>query len=713
MKRLFKSPAMQTWLLFCALPLLSAGAALPAGSDWPTASPESQGFDSKKLESLWSELAKRNTHALFVVRNDQIVFERYTADYSRTKPHGTASLAKALVGGTSLMLAMEDGRIRPDDLASKFVPAWAVDPLKSKITIRQLATHTSGVEDAEADGLPHDKLTGWKGDFWKRPPPPRDPFTLARDAAPVVDPPGAKARYSNPGMAMLAYCVTASLRGSTNEDLRALLRDRILDVIGVPRSEWSIGYSGPVRVEGMDLFGNWGGAAFSPNAAARIGRLMMRRGDWDGRQLVSSKTVQTMTAHAGLPNDSGLCWWVNLHPDGSRVWKSAPADAFWGSGAGHQFLFVVPSLNLIVVRNGNVLDAKADHRDALEKYIVAPLMQSLSSGKPTSVPPSPVIQEIRWAPKETIQRRAQGSDNWPLTWADDDTLYTAYGDGNGFEPFLPEKLSLGLARLRGGPDDFQGENLRAPTFEQRGDGKTGKKASGLLCVNGVLYLWARNAGNSQLAWSSDHGLTWLWAGWKFTNSFGCPTFLNFGKDYAGARDPFVYLYSPDSGSAYEHADRYVLARVPKERIRERAAYESFVQIEANQPVWSSDISQRGPVLRNAGSCYRASVTYDAGLKRYLLVQPVPAATSRDGQGKLDTRFSGGLAVFDAPEPWGPWTTAFSTEQWDIGPGDSASFPTKWMSADGRTCHLVFSGGDCFAVRRAELVLRHDGGAAPK
>ena len=64
---------------------------------------------------------------------------------------------------------------------------------------------------------------------------------------------------------------------------------------------------------------------------------------------------------------------------------------------------------------------------------------------------------------------------------------------------------------------------RAATLEQKGDGKAGKKASGLLMVGGVLYLWVRNAGNAQLAWSEDRGKTWAWADWKLTTSFGCPT----------------------------------------------------------------------------------------------------------------------------------------------------------------------------------------------
>src|SRR5262249_37758272 len=92
-------------------------------------------------------------------------------------------------------------------------------------------------------------------------------------------------------------------------------------------------------------------------------------------------------------------------------------------------------------------------------------------------PPSPVIRKITWEPRETIIRKEHDSDNWPITWADDDALYTAYGDGSGFEPFVPEKLSLGLAKVFGTPPDFKGENLRAPSIEQRGGGKSGRKAS--------------------------------------------------------------------------------------------------------------------------------------------------------------------------------------------------------------------------------------------
>src|SRR5208337_1732763 len=105
--------------------------------------------------------------ALLVVRHGMIVYEWYAEGHGPDHKEGTASLAKAIVGGTSLMVALQDGRMNADDLASKYIPAWRDDPQKGLITIRQLATHTSGIEDAEQDGLDHMQLPGWKGAFWK------------------------------------------------------------------------------------------------------------------------------------------------------------------------------------------------------------------------------------------------------------------------------------------------------------------------------------------------------------------------------------------------------------------------------------------------------------------------------------------------------------------------------------------------------------------
>ena len=315
-------------------------------------------------------------------------------------------------------------------------------------------------------------------------------------------------------------------------------------------------------------------------------------------------------------------------------------------------------------------------------------------------PPSEVITKLTWDPSSSIVRKASGGDNWPITWADDDNLYTAYGDGWGFDPKVPSKLSLGFAKIIGPATGFHGVNIRSPAGEQKGNGKSGKKASGMLMVDGVLYMWARNANNdgehSQLAWSTDHAQNWIWGGWKFTE-FGYPTFINFGKNYSEARDGYVYMVSHDNPSAYSPADRFILTRVPKDQITNRSAYEFYKGPgSGSNPIWTSDIAQRGAVFTNPGRCFRSGISYNAALGRYLWSQIIPA-----GGG---TRFKGGFGIYDAPEPWGPWTTVYFTEKWDVGPGDAASFPPKWMSADGKTIYLVFSGDDYFSVRKAKLTL---------
>jgi hypothetical protein len=334
------------------------------------------------------------------------------------------------------------------------------------------------------------------------------------------------------------------------------------------------------------------------------------------------------------------------------------------------------------------------------------ICHAASAGPP--YPLSPTIEEIVWAPADTIVRRAAGSDNLPVTWADDDAIYITWGDGWGFEPKVPKKLSMGFARVVGGPGDFKGINIRSAA-EQLGGGRSGRKGWGLICVDGVLYLWMGHAdqrgGQSQMAWSADHAQTWTFADWMFPE-FGLIGFINFGKDNNQARDDHVYCYSHDGPLADTPADRFVLMRVPKNRITERDAWEFLERPDQKgQPVWTRDVKRRGAVFCHSDGCLRSAMTYSVALRRYLWWQQIPAPKDRPDRG--DTRFGGGFGIYDAPEPWGPWTTAFYTEKWDVGPGEHGDFSAKWMSADGRELYLVFSGEDSFSVRKATIVLRQN------
>lgn len=689
------------FFLFTAIAFVLTADVEAADFAWETVDPASQGLSKEKLDGLRDDLARNGTQTFLVIRHDKIVYEWYSRDFGPEKVHGTASLAKAVVGGMSLAVAMQDGRIKPGDRATKYIPQWREDPRKSKITVAQLATHTSGLDDAEEGNTPHDKLTGWKGEFWKRAP--RDPFTISRDDVPVLFEPGERVSYSNPGMAMLAYAVTAALPPGGPKDIRALLRERVYEPIGIGPKEWSVGYGATYHSGGLDLVADWGGAAFTARAAARIGRLMLHEGDWDGRRLLAADVVRTCVHPPGTPAGRqweggesptpGFGWWTNR--DGA--WPAVPHDACLGAGAGDQLLIVIPSLDLICVRNGSRLtdeQGQKDHWKTIDRHLLAPLVAAVND---LPLKASAVIRAVHFDPESTIVRKAYDSDNWPITWGDDDNLYTAYGDGHGFEPFIKPKLSLGLARVEGGPRDFHGVNVRSASAERTGGGEKGPKASGMLMVDGTLYMWVRNTHNATLAWSTDHGLNWTW-GFTLDTSFGCPTFLNFGRNYAGAADDYAYIFSQDGPGAYEPYDGVVVARVRRDRIRDRAAYEFFAGSDASgAPTWSPDVSARAHVIHDPGHCDRLDVIYDPGIERYLMAMSF-------GQGK-------GWGLLDAPHPWGPWTVAFQTSDWGLGQTHGYRLPTKWISPDGKEFWLVFSGrdeNDAFCVRRMTLELLRAG-----
>lgn len=344
---------------------------------WTEGKPEDVGMSPEKLDEMCRVLRERSKlDALMIIRHDRVVYEWYGEGYSRHTPHYTASLAKALVGGISLIMALGDGRLRLDDPACKFVPRWRDDPIRSRITLFHLATHSSGIEDSTPR-----KSGTWKERFWRYP----HHYEIARDIAPVLFDPGTKFHYSNPGMAMLAYCISAAYRDAPEPDVKRLLRDMVMRAIGVSDNEWQIagyGHGRPVEIDGLKVYANWGGAAYSPNAVARVGRLMLRRGRWEGRQILDPKWVERATGDVGAPvpdrSDgpnprSGLCWWVNS--DG--VWEKVPEDAFAGAGAENQVLFVVPSLDLIVVRFGRSQIDPRSFWGGLERYLFNPVIESI------------------------------------------------------------------------------------------------------------------------------------------------------------------------------------------------------------------------------------------------------------------------------------------------------------------------------------------------
>lgn len=342
-------------------------------------------------------------------------------------------------------------------------------------------------------------------------------------------------------------------------------------------------------------------------------------------------------------------------------------------------------------------DDMGDLLDGLGLHLPIVGVAANQAGDPPAAPypDSPVIAAINFD-FASHDRRAPGSDNWPITWAADGHQYAAWGDGGGFGGTNSDgRDSLGVARIEGDADNYQGINVWG--------GKNGEnpaqfngKSYGILSVAGDLYMWVSPGSGTtsfteaRLAVSHDLGATWALADWAFNKSQDVilPTFLQFGRDYAGARDAFVYSYSARlhdaSGLNVQDPGQIDLMRVPSDQILNESAWEFFAGISPQgDPIWVSDPADRQPVFEDPnGVGWTVSVSYNEGLDRYVL------ATEHTKSAR------GNLGVFDAPEPWGPWSTAgYYTDWGSYGRTFFWNFSNKWLSADGRGFTILFTGKD--------------------
>lgn len=300
-------------------------------------------------------------------------------------------------------------------------------------------------------------------------------------------------------------------------------------------------------------------------------------------------------------------------------------------------------------------------------------------------PPSTLITGVAFD-QSSFVRKAVGSDNWASTWGPDGHIYTTWGDGGGFGG---QDAGMGVARIEGPPENFTGTNVWGTPRGFRGG-----KSEGILSVDGTLYMLAGpNAGTDAwsetwVQWSDDLGVTWTTSETFFTQSdgFSKPTFLNFDMDYANARDSFVYIYGIDFSQGFP-VTKLSLARVPKDQIKNRSAYEFFAGLDSNNnPTWTSDVSQRQPAFvdNEGGLADSPAIIYNSRLNRYLISKTHDTNDINAAQG--------GLGIFEAPEPWGPWSTVVYIDDW-MGSDNMyfCEFPTKWISSDGLTLWMVFSG----------------------
>jgi chitodextrinase len=308
------------------------------------------------------------------------------------------------------------------------------------------------------------------------------------------------------------------------------------------------------------------------------------------------------------------------------------------------------------------------------------------------------------------RRLAPGSDNWPLTWADDGHQYTTWGDGGGFGGTNSlGRVSIGVGRVEGSAGAYAGYNVNGGASPENPSSFSDGKSVSILFVNGSMYMlvgrhsFGDDCGGipcafaeRQLWRSSDYGAHWskvTGTVWRYSSGerFGFHHFINMGRAYGDAIDGYVYVSAVEiqntSNFQIQAPGELILMRVPTGSIEDKSRYEYFSGTPGS-PAWSSNPADRRPVLTDPDGFARHSITYIPQLDRFLMLGP------HSGD---DT---GNLKVWEAPKPWGPWNLVREYREdsgtaWNI-PGEVRKWnfwdvSSKCISADGLNIVITATG----------------------
>ena len=234
-----------------------------------------------------------------------------------------------------------------DDYAYRYLPeSWAAEePERKRIKIRHLMTMSSGLEAYD----------GPYGDL--------DAYAETVVTRRVVAPPGQVWEYSSAPVDLLSLIIE-KVSGKTERDF---FNQEINAAIGGPEVAWP-SFQGHTGGSG----GPGGGARYTARDLARVACLLLRKGVWDDghgpKQIISAQRVSMFSQWAEFLKDStfrksvfatdpsapryyGYLFWTNRTQQ--ALGPKVPKDTFFMSGYGKQACWIIPSLDMIIVRIGS------------------------------------------------------------------------------------------------------------------------------------------------------------------------------------------------------------------------------------------------------------------------------------------------------------------------------------------------------------------------
>ena len=291
-------------------------------------------YNSKNLSAGYLQYFEElKTVGYLVVKDTAIVFERYWDGYDEQSYSGSFSAAKSLV---SLLagIARDEGKIKSfDQSVADYYPPYS-DSERKKITIKDVLTMSAGLDWNESYSSLFSVTTkSYYG----------TDLAGMINKLKVVEEPGKRYRYQSGVTQLLAFIV----EGAVGKSISEYMSEKLWTPIGAEQEAlWSLDKQG-----GMEK----AYCCFNTNVRdfARVGQLILNKGCWDGKQIVSEEFITEATSPAlwlkdGDTDDNvdfyGYQWWV-LNYKGMEI--------KYARGILGQYVFVVPDKNMVVVRLGH------------------------------------------------------------------------------------------------------------------------------------------------------------------------------------------------------------------------------------------------------------------------------------------------------------------------------------------------------------------------
>lgn len=319
---LFAAARRAALVLICGLALVAVRPTSAAETVWPvpewqTAKPGDAGMNADGVAKVGELLKASGAKTGLVIRGGKIVGEWYfdgaTADTKLLVYSTSKSFASTAAG-----LAIADGKLSLDSKVGDFLPDVMPDG-KRDVTVRHLISMNTGVHNNAQ--LPT---------MEKR-------FSYSLFEAPMDHQPGSHWDYNNTGLALLAPV----LKKATGKQVDEILDEKVFRKIGIGESDWTWDKNEEYSLP-------YSGLHITARGLAKFGLLFLRNGQWQSEQVVPSAWVAEAVKPSQEDNaEYGYLWWNNTT---GKKFPGVPTDAYAALGKFGNNMLIVPSLDLIVIR---------------------------------------------------------------------------------------------------------------------------------------------------------------------------------------------------------------------------------------------------------------------------------------------------------------------------------------------------------------------------